>query len=128
MATIVALITTAIAALTAHQPATPASVSPGPVISTPDPGAMPSVATRTVWSTAYCETGQMFNGERTYFGAVAMAEPIGSRWRVLTGLFAGVVFTASDRYGWGTDFDIALPGQCDRARAYGRERIVIAPA
>jgi hypothetical protein len=70
----------------------------------------------------------MWNGERTYFGAVAMAEALGSRWRVLTGPFAGATFTVADRYGWGTDFDIALPGDCDRARAYGRQRIEIAPA
>lgn len=81
----------------------------------------------------------MADGERTYFGAVAMvpAAPSAdglwrqlkdSRWRVLTGPFAGDVFTEVDRFGAFTDFDIALPGQCDRARTYGRQRVEIAPA
>jgi hypothetical protein len=76
----------------------------------------------------------MADGERTWIdepgrtGAVAAAMPMGSRWRVLTGPFAGFTFTVADRYGWGTDFDVALPGQCARARAYGRQRIEIAPA
>lgn len=112
MAAIVALITTAIAALTA-----------------PPPKALaPPAERKSVVSTSYCETGQMANGERTYFGAVAMAGRIGSRWRALTGPFAGVVFTVADRYGHGTQFDIALPGQCARARIYGLRRIVIEPA
>jgi len=71
----------------------------------------------------------MFTGERTYFGAVAMTRDLlGTSWRVLTGPFAGDVFTVRDTYGAYTQFDIALPGQCDRARAYGRQRIVIEPA
>jgi hypothetical protein len=109
VATIVALITTAAAALTAPPPQAPS----------------PSVERKSVVSTSYCETGKMANGQRTYFGAVAMAGRIGSRWRALTGPFAGVVFTVGDRYGAHTEFDIALPGQCARARLYGRQRIVI---
>jgi hypothetical protein len=71
----------------------------------------------------------MFDGERTYFGAVAMTRDlVGTTWRVLTGPFAGQLFTVRDIYGAGTQFDISLPGQCDRARAYGRQRIVIEPA
>lgn len=70
----------------------------------------------------------MADGERTYFGAVAAAMPMGSRWRVLTGPFAGDTFTVADRYGAHTQFDIALPGECARARTYGRRRIEIAPA
>lgn len=112
MAAIVALITTAIAALTAPAPKAPS----------------PPAERKSVVSTSYCETGRMYNGQRTYFGAVAMAARIGSRWRALTGPFAGVVFTVADRYGHGTQFDIALPGQCARARIYGLRRIVIEPA
>jgi hypothetical protein len=111
MAAIVALITTAVAALTA-----------------PAPKTSPPAERKSVVSTSYCETGRMANGERTYFGAVAMAERIGSRWRALTGPFAGVVFIVADRYGQGTQFDIALPGQCARARIYGLRRIEIEPA
>jgi hypothetical protein len=115
VATIVALITASIAALTSPPPKAPP----------------PPPERKSVVSTSYCETGQMANGERTYFGAVAMAERIGSRWRALTGPFAGVVFTVADRYrvnakGVGsTQFDVALPGQCARARIYGLRRIVI---
>ena len=112
MAAIVALITTAVAALTAPPPQAPP----------------PPAERKSVVSTSYCETGKMANGQRTYFGAVAMAGRIGSRWRALTGPFAGVVFTVADRYGHGTQFDIALPGQCTRAQLYGRQRIVIEPA
>lgn len=99
MAAIVALITTAVAALTAPPPKAPA----------------PPAERKSVVSTSYCETGQMANGERTYFGAVAMAGRIGSRWRALTGPFAGVVFTVADRYGHGTPsstspFPASAPG------------------
>lgn len=73
----------------------------------------------TVRSTAYCESGLMASGAFTYWGAVAMAEPFGSRWLVLSGPLAGQVFTAADRYGWGTQFDVAMPGECGRARVYG---------
>lgn len=73
----------------------------------------------TVRSTAYCEVGKMASGALTYWGAVAMAEPFGSRWLVLSGPLAGGVFTAEDRYGWGTQFDVAMPGECGRARMYG---------
>jgi hypothetical protein len=67
----------------------------------------------------------MASGVDTYFGAAAMAEPFGSRWQVLSGTFAGQVFTAADRYGGGTQMDIALPGDCGRARAYGRQVVKV---
>lgn len=70
----------------------------------------------------------MADGDYTWFGAVAMAGAMGSRWRVLSGTFAGMVFTVADRYGWGTQFDIAMPGECGRARIYGRQIIEIEPA
>jgi hypothetical protein len=63
--------------------------------------------------------------QHTFFGAVAMAEPYGSRWKVLTGEFAGQVFQVEDRYGRGTQMDIALPGECGRALNYGRPTISI---
>jgi hypothetical protein len=61
----------------------------------------------------------MANGEYTYWGAVAMAEPFGSLWLVLSGPLVGNVFTAGDHYGHGTQFDVAMPGECERARDYG---------
>jgi hypothetical protein len=82
-------------------------------------------STLTVRSTAYCETGPMASGPPTYWGAVAMAEPFGTLWRVLSGPLAGGVFTAADHYGWGTQFDVAMPGECDRARVYGLQVIQI---
>jgi hypothetical protein len=61
----------------------------------------------------------MASGQRTYWGAVAMAEPFGSMWQVLSGPLAGRVFTVGDHFGHGTDFDVAMPGECGRARDYG---------
>jgi hypothetical protein len=82
-------------------------------------GTSNSGVARWVRSTSYCEQGRMANGEYTYWGAVAMAEPFGSRWLVLSGPLAGRTFTVGDRYSWGTQFDVAMPGECGRAREYG---------
>jgi hypothetical protein len=113
----------------------PATIKPSPA---PQPVAAPVVRSVTnspltvngsgtgnlgvaLWvrSTAYCEQGLMASGGLTYWGAVAMSEPFGSRWLVLSGPLAGQVFIAEDRYGWGTQFDVAMPGECGRARNYG---------
>jgi hypothetical protein len=78
---------------------------------------------RTVQSTAYCLTGVMANGQHTHRGAVAMnGVPLGSRWRDLS---TGAVYTVEDRIGHGSGFDIAMPGDCDTARAYGRRTITV---
>jgi hypothetical protein len=74
---------------------------------------------RSLVSTGYCELGRTASGVFTYWGAVAMAEPFGSRWLVLSGPLVGQVFTAADHYGHGTQFDVAMPGECGRARDYG---------
>lgn len=106
----------------APSPARVAAVAPQPTSApvvrsvTGNPGVAP---VRSLVSTAYCESGLMASGTRTYWGAVAMAEPFGSRWLVLSGPLAGGVFTAADRYGHGTQFDVAMPGECGRARVYG---------
>jgi hypothetical protein len=86
--------------------------------------AVPGV--RWVSSTAYCLTGTMANGQRVYRGAVAMnGVPFGTKYRVLDGPLQGAVLTVSDRIGSGSSFDVAMPGDCPAARAYGRRRIRI---
>lgn len=81
---------------------------------------------RTVHSTAYCLTGTMASGRRTYYGAAAMnAVPLGARYRVLSGPAAGRTLTVEDRIGSGSQFDIAYPGDCAAARQYGRRTIEI---
>jgi 3D (Asp-Asp-Asp) domain-containing protein len=77
---------------------------------------------RNVTSTAYCLTGIMANGQHTYRGAVAMnGVPLGSVWEV----DGGGIYTVADRIGHGSSFDIAMPGDCEGARAYGRRTITI---
>lgn len=77
---------------------------------------------RTVSSTAYCLTGTMANGQRVFRGAVAMnGVPLGSRWRIV----GGGTFVVADRIGHGSGFDIAMPGDCDGARRYGRRTVTI---
>lgn len=79
-------------------------------------------AWRIVQSTAYCLTGTMANGQRTYRGAVAMnGVPLGSQWMTNT----GAVYTVADRIGHSSQFDIAMPGDCAAARAYGRRVIKV---
>lgn len=88
---------------------------------TPPHTSPPSGNTLEVTSTAYCETGLMANGQHTYAGAVAMnGQPIGSRWHVVE---TDAVYTVADRIGHGSQFDIAMPGDCDGARRYGRRTI-----
>lgn len=74
-----------------------------------------------VSATAYCETGTMANGQRTYDGAVAA-----NRWALGTRLYAvelGRTFTVADRIGHGSDFDIAMPGRCGDAIRFGRRTL-----
>jgi hypothetical protein len=81
---------------------------------------------RSVSSTAYCLTGTMASGRRVYWGAVAMnGVPLGSRWAVLSGPWAGRVLTVEDRIGHGSGFDVAMPGSCGAARSYGRRAIQV---
>lgn len=84
------------------------------------------VLARRVSSTAYCLTGTMANGERAHAGAVAMnGVRFGTRFEVLTGPQAGQVLTVKDRIGHGSQFDVAMPGDCAAARQYGRRSISI---
>jgi 3D (Asp-Asp-Asp) domain-containing protein len=74
-----------------------------------------------VSATAYCETGTMANGQRTYDGAVAA-----NRWAFGTRLYAaelGRTYTVADRIGSGSEFDIAMPGRCSNAIAFGRRTL-----
>lgn len=78
--------------------------------------------TRTVTSTAYCLTGAMANGQRARVGAVAMnGVPLGSVWEVE----GGGTYVVADRVERGSEFDIAMPGDCAAARAYGRRTVTV---
>lgn len=78
--------------------------------------------TRTVVSTAYCLTGVMANGQPARRGAVAMnSVPLGSIWQIE----GGGTYVVADRVGHGSQFDIAMPGDCDAARAYGRRTVTV---
>lgn len=80
-------------------------------------------ATLRVTSTAYCLTGTMANGQRVFAGAVAMnGQPFGSRWRVVD---TGAEYVVADRIGHGSQFDIAMPGDCAAAIRYGRRTVTI---
>lgn len=68
----------------------------------------------------------MASGRNTYWGAAAMnGVPLGSRYRVLDGPRAGSTLVVEDRIGHGSAFDVAYPGNCGAARAYGRRTISI---
>lgn len=90
----------------------------------PRPQTMSGDVRTGISSTAYCLTGNMASGRPTYEGAAAMnGVPIYSQWRVSGGPMNGRTFTVEDRMGSGSGFDVAMPGRCDAARAYGRQTI-----
>lgn len=63
----------------------------------------------------------MASGEKVHRGAVAMnGVPFGSRWLVLE---TGQIYVVKDRIGHGSEFDVAMPGDCEAARRYGRRII-----
>jgi hypothetical protein len=104
--------------------APPATTAP----TIPVPSKRPQGDDSTISSTAYCETGRMANGQLAHEGAVSShVLPRGSRWRVLTGPYAGAVLIVEDTGPLAT-FDIAMPGRCDDAVAYGRRVIEIEAA
>lgn len=100
---------------------------PDPPPAEPAPGPAPaSGPARRVNSTAYCLTGTMANGRRVFHGAVAMnGVAFGTRWRILDGPLAGRVLTVADRIGHSSQFDVAMPGDCQAARRYGRRTVTI---
>ena len=117
---------------------TPIPVTPSPMPTRPVVTSTPSVggrsrsasttttggAIRTVNSTAYCETGTMASGKRVYWGAVAMnGVPFGSRWLVHDGPMAGSTLVVEDRIGHSSQFEVAMPGNCQAARNYGRRTV-----
>lgn len=103
--------------------AVPAKV-PTPVIDDVPPSRVPLPPVRTVESTAYCLTGTMANGDTAHSGAVAMnGVKMGTRYKILTGPERGEEVVVADRIGHSSDFDIAMPGDCDGAREYGRRSI-----
>lgn len=86
---------------------------------TPDP----SGPTVTVEATAYCLTGTMASGEPVYEGAVAA-----NVWDLGTRLYIaelGGTYTVADRIGAGSELDIAMPGRCDDAIAFGRRTLTV---
>lgn len=77
----------------------------------------------TVVSTAYCLTGTMANGQAVYDGAVAA-----NIWPLGTRLYLHELdrtVTVADRIGGGSELDIAMPGRCDDAIAYGRRTLTV---
>lgn len=85
-----------------------------------------SPPTRGLSSTAYCDTGLMANGHRTYRGAVAgprHAWPLGTRLRVSDSPYGAGIFTVTDRIGHGSQLDFAMPGDCAGARRWGRRTV-----
>jgi hypothetical protein len=100
----------------AHDQAPRASRSRGP--------ALPTGTGTLINSTAYCETGLMANGHRTYRGAVAANRyPLGTRLRVSDSPYGPGIFRVADRIGHGSELDFAMPGDCGGARAWGRRDV-----
>lgn len=85
-----------------------------------------SEAVLRVESTAYCLTGYMANGTKAHTGAAAMnGVPLGTKFLIRTGPLKGETLTVKDRIGSGSEFDIAMPNNCRKARKYGRRVINI---
>ena len=88
-------------------------------------GVEPSGAARRAVSTGYCLEGTTASGREVGPGTVAMnGVPLGSRWYVHDGPFAGTTLEVADRIGHGTDFDIWFE-HCSDAMAYGRRTITV---
>lgn len=113
------------AAVVWPQPTSTSSTTWSTTVVVPVARTAPSKQGRAINSSAYCETGRMANGQFAHDGAVSSKIlPRGSRWLVLDGRFAGRVFTVEDT-GSLAIFDVALPGRCTAARAYGAPTIHI---
>lgn len=117
--------------------ATTTRTAPTPPASGPDRGEKTPqgvvVAVAELRSTSYCLTGRMASGRPTYVGAVASNRfPLGTRVRAWPNPWgdSGMVFTVEDRHarsdgdGYPTEFDFAMPGECDRALAWGNRQFV----
>lgn len=77
----------------------------------------------TVSATAYCLTGTMANGEPAYDGAVAS-----NLWPLGTELYVHELertFTVADRVGHSSELDVAMPGRCGEAVAFGRRSLTV---
>lgn len=74
-------------------------------------------------STAYCLTGTMADGQPAHYGAVASnLWPLGTHLRVAG---TGQTYVVEDRSGSSTQLDIAMPGDCSAAIAYGRRTVTV---
>lgn len=90
------------------------------------PAAPPAGPGRSVSSTAYCLTGTMASGRRTYRRAVAAnAWPLGTVLEVSAGPYGPGRYTVADRIGHGSQLDFAMPGDCAGARAWGRRSVSV---
>lgn len=105
----------------------PTTRAPAPPPPPASPAAPPAGAgASTVTSTAYCLTGTMASGRRTYRGAVAAnAWPLGTRLWVSASPYGPGVFTVEDRIGHGSQLDFAMPGDCAGARQWGRRAVQV---
>lgn len=118
--------TPAAAAATPHTSPSPATPRTTPTrASRTRPLAAPKTRSGSLLnSTAYCETGLMANGHRTYQGAVAGNRwPLGTRLHVSNSPYGPGIFTVTDRIGHGSQLDFAIPGDCTAARTWGRRSI-----
>lgn len=77
-------------------------------------------------STAYCDTGTTASGAQASYGGVAGNYwPLGTHLWVSSSPTGGHEFAVTDRIGYGSQLDFALPGDCSSANAWGRRTIYV---
>lgn len=111
-----------VARIHAHQQAAARAARSRPRPAAPVAGPAGTGETRRVSSTAHCLTGTTASGVPARWGTAAMnGVPLGSVWRV----HGGGTYVITDRIGHSSGFDIAMPGDCAAAGAYGRRTITV---
>lgn len=89
----------------------------------------PIGGSRVVSSTCYSLTSNNAAGRTPRMGDVAMNDvPMGSRWYVHDGPYAGRVLVVADRIGHSSQFDVWNPSRTWCLDTYGRRQIRISPA
>lgn len=100
-----------------------------PVRVAPRVRAAPIGGSRQVNSTCYALTSNNAAGRTPRLGDVAMnGVPMGSRWYVHDGPYAGRVLVVADRIGHSSQFDVWNPSRAWCLDVYGRRTIRISPA
>jgi len=113
--------------------APPTTTTSAPTTSTTAAPAPPAAGGDRLRSTSYCLTSNMASGRPTYVGAVAS-----NRYKLGTIVTAwpnpwgdpNMRFTVEDRHkeadsrGYPTQFDFAMPRECDRAIRWGNQNFV----